>query len=168
MGLTVLQILQSQCWWCVRVFHTAPRQNPVVLLPGAWTPASERDFQSAQVKKSRYLKVIKNTKTLFYATYAKQLVHTTLKVNMLFFFFCNAILLTNSNTYTTYSTNITLTFTLTIYLLILLLILALHYTCTTLQYDTKKNHLKKYETTYNTILFFIIVIIIILTYVLTV
>ena len=82
-------------------------------------------------------------------------------LSFFFSFFCNAILLTNSNTYTTYSTNITLTFTLTIYLLILLLILALRYTCSTLQYDTKKKHLKKYETIYNTILFFVIAIIIV-------
>ena len=48
------------------------------------------------------------------------------------FFFSQCNFIYNSNTYSTYSTNITLTFTLTIYLLITLLILtllrhALHY-----------------------------------------
>ena len=51
--------------------------------------------------------------------YDKRFIHRI----KLFFFQCNFIC--NSNTYTTYNTDMTLTFTLTIYLLITLLILTL-------------------------------------------
>ena len=68
-----------------------------------------------------------------------------------YFFFSQCNFIYNSNTYTTYNTDMTLTL-LTIYLLITLLILTL--LIHALLYNTilKRKNLKKYETTYNTML----------------